>query len=71
MKAILEYTLPEDGEAFNIACVASENYYALQDVLNLKIRNVLKYQENVHEEYRRALEDVRQWIYDEVKFVTE
>jgi len=62
MKAILEYSLPEDHEAFKIALKADRNSILIESLFNL-LRNKQKYENKKS----IAIDELREWLVEELR----
>lgn len=63
MKAILEFKLPEEAEEFNLA-VKGDKWYLTCFELDQELRKIIKYDENLTEEYQNAYQAVRDMLRD-------
>ena len=63
MKAILEYNLPEDSEAFNVASKATDLYLVLWE-LDQILRDKVKYGEGLSDDVYKAYDLLRDKIRD-------
>ena len=66
-KATLSFTLPEEQEEFRMAQQGGDYYCVLSSLLE-EMRRICKYGcDERHEEYIKALEDMRKFAYDELR----
>ena len=62
MKAILEYSLPEDRAEFEIALKADRNSILIESLFNL-LRNKQKYENKKSV----AIDELREWLVEEMR----
>jgi hypothetical protein len=65
MKAILEFNLPEESEAYELAMNGHQYLFALQELDNY-LRSELKYNDTLNDEPRRVLEAIRAKLHEEL-----
>lgn len=63
MKAILEYTLPEETDEYEHAMNGSLYLFAIQEFDN-HLRSELKYNENLNEEQCHTIEKIRAKLHE-------
>jgi hypothetical protein len=66
MKAILEFELPDDQFEHLVAVKAMDMYALMSDTLE-HIRQMIKHDQNISGEQAVALDNVREFILDEMK----
>lgn len=62
MKAILEFNLPDEQLEFELA-VNGRKYNLILYDLSQAMRSIVKYDESKSEDYRQAVEDMRDKLY--------
>ena len=62
MKAILKFDLPDDQDEFYMA-TNGRNYNLILYNLSQEMRSIVKYDESKSEDYRQAVEDMRDKLY--------
>jgi hypothetical protein len=62
-EAILKFNLPEEQEEFEFASNAGKMHLALWDIKQ-QLRNHLKHDENMSEEVHRAVENIRDELFE-------
>jgi len=63
MKAILEFSLPEDSIEFDITCKANKYYSTLWD-LDQWLRGVIKYDDSLSDEQEVVYQKVRDKLHE-------
>lgn len=63
MKVSLSFNLPEEREEHNLAMNGGKYHYVIWELLQEHLRRKLKYEsDNLSEDYRKALEDTREFV---------
>ena len=68
MKATLEFNLPEDNEEYNVASRAMEWSLLAWDIDQM-VRSLLKYHPKEYETGEKALDHVREEIYNMIDLI--